>query len=86
MRLSEVLELPEFKTRAIIVIGTYKTSNDKEWAVLARRGEKVLPIPTVFHLVEDGPENRDPEISQSEVSSIRRRFPYFEAISKLASR
>jgi hypothetical protein len=85
MRLSEVLELPELKNREIILIGTWKTG-EKEFAVLSHRGQKVFPIPKLFHLVEVGPENRDPEIDPAEIRSILSRFGYFEAISKLSSK
>jgi hypothetical protein len=44
MRLSEVVELAEFKKRDIVVIGHYDTSATV-FAVLARRGEKLLPVP-----------------------------------------
>jgi hypothetical protein len=86
MRLSEVLELPEFKSRDIVLIGIYKTTDEKEFAVLAHRGEKVFPIPKLRHLVEVTPEDRDPEIHSSEMRSILSRFQYFEAISKLPSK
>jgi hypothetical protein len=85
MRLSEVLELPEFKTRNIVLIGIYKTQDEKEFAVVAHRSEKVFPIPKLLHLVEVTPEDRDPEIHPSEMRSILSRFQYFEEISKLPS-
>jgi hypothetical protein len=73
MLLSEVLDLPEFKTREIVLIGRY-TTGDGEFAVLAHRGEKIFPIPGLFHLVElkadpDDPESdpRDPKIDASEI-------------------
>jgi hypothetical protein len=92
MQLSKVLDLPEFKTREIVLIGTYKTG-EKEFAVLAHRGEKVFPIPRLFHLVElkadpNDPDSdpRDPNIVPSEVRSILARFHYFEAISRISSK
>jgi hypothetical protein len=80
MRLREVVELPEFKKRDIVVIGHYNT-DEIVFAVLARRGEKVLPVPKLFYLIEDGPENPDPEIDKSVINSILRHFGYFEPIS-----
>lgn len=80
MRLREVVELPELKKRDIVVIGHYKT-DEGFFAVLARRGEKLLPFPKFFHLIEDGPKNPDPELNNAEVDSILRRFGYFEPIS-----
>ena len=84
MRLSEVLELAEIKKREIVLIGTWNTGQ-KEFAVLAHRSQKIFPVPKLFHLVEVGPDNRDPEIDPAEVRSILARFGYFEAISKLSS-
>jgi hypothetical protein len=83
MRLSEALELPEFKTRDIVVIGFYKSQDSTEFAVLARRGEKVFPITKMRHLVEVTPEDRDPVLDPSEMRSILSRFQYFESISRL---
>jgi hypothetical protein len=80
MRLREVVELPEFKKRDIVVIGHYNTEGTI-FAVLARRGEKLLPVPKLFNLIEDGPENPNPEIDESEINSILRHFGYFEPIS-----
>jgi hypothetical protein len=80
MRLREVVELPELKKRDIVVIGHYKT-DEGVFAVLARRGEKLLPFPKLFHLIEDGPENPDPEVDVSEINSILRHFGYFGPIS-----
>ena len=80
MRLKQVVELPELKKRDIIVIGYYTTA-EVVFAVLARRGEKVLPFPKLFHLVENGPKNPDPELHKSEVDTILRHFGYFEPIS-----
>lgn len=85
MLLSQVLEHPELKRRDIVVIGHYTTADKVIVAVLARRGEKVLPFPKLFHLVEDGPTNPDPEISKPELDSILRRFGYFEPISTFPS-
>jgi hypothetical protein len=92
MQLSKILDLPEFKTREIVLIGTYKTG-DKEFAVLAHRGEKVFPVPRLFHLVElkadpNDPHSdpRDPNIDPSEVRSILARFHFFEAISRISSK
>jgi hypothetical protein len=79
MRLSEVIELPELKKRDIVVIGHITT--DSVFAVLAKRGEKVFPFPRFFHLVEDGPSNTDPEVGNSELDSILRRFGYVQPIS-----
>jgi len=83
MRLSELLNLPEFTSRNIVVIGTYKATEGKEYAVLAHHGEKLFPIPKLFHLVEITSENRDPEMHPAERRTILGRFKYFEAISKL---
>jgi hypothetical protein len=80
MLLSKVIEHPELKKRDIVIIGRY-TTDEVVFAVLARRGEKVFPLPKFFHLVENGPENPDPELSNSEVDSTLRRFGYFEPIS-----
>ena len=80
MRLREVVELPELKKRDIVVIGHYKT-DEGVFAVLARRGEKLLPFPKLFHLIEDGPENPDPEVDVLEMDSILRHFGYFGPIS-----
>lgn len=92
MRLSQVLDLPEFKTREIVIIGILKTS-DGDFALLAHRGEKIFPIPKLFQLVElkadsNDPESdpRDPNIHTAEIRSILARFNYFEAISRLPSK
>jgi hypothetical protein len=76
IQLSKVLDLPEFKTREIVLIGTYKTG-DGEFAVLGHRGEKLFPIPTLFHLVElqadpDDPASdpRNPNVDPPEIRSI----------------
>jgi hypothetical protein len=79
MVLSKVVELPEFKKQDIVVIGHYTT--DAVFAVLARRGEKVLPVPTLFYLVENGPAKPDPEIYEEEIASILRHFGYFGPVS-----
>jgi hypothetical protein len=55
MRLSEVLELPELKSRDIVLIGILKTQGDKEFAMLAHRGDKIFPFPKVYHLEEVTP-------------------------------
>lgn len=86
MRLSELLELPEFKSRDIVLIGIWKTQSDREFAMLAHRGEKVFPVPKLYHLIEVIPGDRDPEVDSSEARSILSRFHYFEAISKLPSK
>jgi len=83
MRLSEILELPPLKSRDVVVIGYYKSVEGREYAVLARRGQKVMPIPKTYHLVEVTADNPDPEIHPSVLRSIYDRFQYFEAISKL---
>ena len=49
--------------------------------MLARRGEKLFPIPKLWYLIEDGPKSPDPEIESYEIDSILRRFGYFEPIS-----
>ena len=84
MHLREVTELPEFKKRDIGVIGHYNTDGIV-FAVLARRGEKVFPVPKLFYLVEDGPEDPDPDMDKSQVDSALRHFGYFEPISTLPS-
>ena len=85
MLLSKVLEHPELKKRDIVVIGHY-TTDEAVFAVLARRGDKILPFPKFFHLVENGPANPDPEVSNSEQDSILRRFGYFEPISTFSAK
>jgi hypothetical protein len=80
MRLSAVLELPEFKKREITIIGSYNTGTGIV-AVLARTGEKLFPYPKLCCLVEDGPDNPDPELDQPEINAILRRFGFFDAIS-----
>jgi hypothetical protein len=92
MRLSQVLDLPEFKAREIVLIGILKTG-DGDFALLAHRGERIFPIPRLFHLVElkadpNDPESdpRDPDIHAAEIRSILARFHYFEAISRLPSK
>ena len=82
MQLSEVLENIELKKRGIVVIGFWK-AGDHEFAVLARRGEKVFPVPKLFHLIEVSPEDRNPKVSSAEMRSILERFKFFEAISNL---
>lgn len=78
MRLSKVLQLPELKSRGIVLIGTWKTG-DREFAVLAHRREKIFPIPRLYHLVEISEKNPDPEIFQPEIDTILRRFRHFDA-------
>ena len=73
MRLSLLLETPEFKKAEIVVIGSYKTARH-EFAVLAKKGDPAFPIPRLFHLVEVSSKNPDPELSDAEIQSIRRRF------------
>jgi hypothetical protein len=85
MRLSEVLELPEFKKRRIALIGHWNTG-ETVVSVLAHEGEKVFPFPKLRHFVEDGPNNPDPILSQAEIDSILRHFGYFEAISRLPAK
>lgn len=80
MRLSEFLETPEIKKRNIVVIGHYDTG-ETIFAVLARRGEKLIPVPKLSRLIENGPSNPDPEIKPWEVDSILRHFGFFDAIS-----
>ena len=84
MLLSKVADHPELKKRDIIIIGHY-TTDGAVFAVLARRGEKVFPLPRYFHLIEIGPANPDPEIGKFELDSILRRFGYFEPISTFPS-
>lgn len=45
MRLREVVDHPEFKKRDIALIGHYN-NDEVVFAVLARRGEKLLPVPS----------------------------------------
>ena len=73
MRLSEVLKAADLQQAGITLIGTWKTEKH-EFAVLAHRSEKVFPFPKLFHLIEDGPANPDPDLDRAEVESIRRRF------------
>lgn len=73
MRLSLLLETSEFKKADIVIIGSYKTARH-EFAVLAKKGEPAFPVPKLFHLVEISSKNPDPELSESEIQSIRRRF------------
>lgn len=82
MRLSEVLELPEFKKRDIICVGKCDTG-EAVWIVLAHTGEKAFPFPKNRHLVENGSSNPDPNLEQSEIDTILRRFGYLDAISHL---
>jgi hypothetical protein len=80
MRLREVVELPEYRKHNIVVVGHYNTDG-VIFAVLARRGEKLLPVPKLFYLIENGPENPDPNVDHSEIDSILRHFGYFQPIS-----
>jgi len=73
MRLSEVLEMPDLKNAGIVVIGVFKTRNG-DFKVLARKGEKLLPFPKFFHLIEDDPADSDPDLDPSEIRVIYRRF------------
>ena len=50
-------------------------------AVLARRGEKLLPCPKLFSLVDDGPDNPEPDLDQPEINAILRKFGFFGTIS-----
>jgi hypothetical protein len=85
MRLKKVVELAEFKKRDIVIVGYFKT-DEGVFAVLARRGEKLLPVPKLHRLVENGPENPDPDLDSAEISSILRHFGYFEPISTFPSK
>jgi hypothetical protein len=82
MRLSEVLELPDLKKREIAIIGVWDTGQ-AQYAVLARRGERLMPFPKLYQLIEIENNNVDPDIKPPEVKSILRRFGYFEPISNL---
>jgi hypothetical protein len=84
MRLSEFVEHAELKKRGIGIIGYLKTV-ETEFAVLARKGERVFPLPKVFHLVEVATDNRDPDLLGAEQRSILSRFRYFDAISTFPS-
>lgn len=84
MRLNEVLEHPDLKNADITVIGTYKTG-EKEYSILGKRGEKVLPVPKIFHLVDDGPKNMNPELEIGEIRTIWRRFLKIEYPSRIST-
>jgi len=73
MRLSQLLETPEFKKAEIVVISSYKTARH-EFTVLAKKGDPAFPVPKLFHLVEISSKNPDPELNDAEIQSIRRRF------------
>ncbi len=73
MQLSRLLESSEFQKAGIVVIGSYKTARH-EFAVLAKKGDPAFPVPKLFHLVETSSKNPDPELSDAEIQSIRRRF------------
>lgn len=73
MRLSKLLQLPDFKKIPIVIIGRLKTE-DSLYAILGRRGQKVLPVEGNTHLIEISEANSDPEISTAEELSIRRRL------------
>jgi len=73
MRLSEVLDDADLKKAGIVLIGTIKTG-EHVYAVIARRGDKVMPIPKIFHLVEITPDNTDPDLDSAEIQTIHRRF------------
>jgi hypothetical protein len=75
VRLSELLQQPEFKNANITIIGTWKTM-ECSYAVIGYAGQAVMPInmliqhPIPMKSADDG----DPEIDPYEVESIRRRF------------
>jgi hypothetical protein len=73
MRLKEVLQQPALRNAGIAAIGTYKTGKS-EFIVLARHGEPLLPIPKLFHLVENGSSNPDPDLNPAEIDTIYRRL------------
>lgn len=72
MRLKELLQQPALRNAGITAIGTYKTGKS-EFIVLAHHGEKLLPIPKLFHLV-DGSSNPDPDLDAAEIDTIYRRL------------
>lgn len=73
MRLKDVLQQPALRNAGITAIGTYKTGRS-EFVVLAHHGEQLLPIPKLFHLVENGPANPDPDLDAAEIDTIYRRL------------
>jgi len=73
MRLSRLLQLPDFKKIPIVIIGRLKT-DDSLYAILGRKGQKVLPMEGNTHLIEITSAHADPEISRAEELSIRRRL------------
>jgi hypothetical protein len=73
MRLKEVLEQPALRNAGITAIGTYKTGKS-EFIVLAHHGEQLLPIPKLFHLVENRASNADPDLDAAEIDTIYRRL------------
>jgi hypothetical protein len=73
MRLKEVLQQPALRNAGIAAIGTYKTGKN-EFIVLAHHGEPLLPIPKLFHLIENGPSNPDPHLDPAEIDTIYRRL------------
>jgi hypothetical protein len=92
MQLSKVLDLPDFKKRDIVLIGTYRTE-DGDFAVLAHSAEKVFPIPRLFHLVElksdpkdPSSDPRDPNVGSEEIRSILARFDSFDGVYRISSK
>lgn len=73
MRLREVLALPALRHAGITAIGTYKTGRN-EFIVLAHHTEHLLPVPKLFHLVENGRSNPDPDLDAAEIDTIYRRL------------
>jgi len=73
MRLSELLQLPDFKNIPIAIIGHFRT-DDGIYAILGRQGQKILSVQGNTHLVKVSENDPDPEVSKAEELSIRRRF------------
>ena len=73
MRLSELLQQEDFKKHEIAIIGRLKTEYGV-YAVLGKRGQKIMPIVGNTHPIEISEDDPDPEISSAEELSIRRRL------------
>jgi hypothetical protein len=72
--LNDLLSQPEFRAAGITKIGNWRTTIT-EYVVLGPAGEPVFPIDMEKQhpiAMKDGNEN--PEVSEPEAESIRRRF------------
>jgi hypothetical protein len=84
MRLSEFLQTPEAQKCNMAHIGFYKTPR-AEFAVVAHKGDRLMPLPTLFQLFEVTPNDRDPETSEYERRAVLERFGYYKPISITSS-